>query len=263
MKGILDTLTPARTQPPFNPRPIHVALALGARFWMRASGDDGHRANRQCPGRAAAVGQLSVEPRRAGILGKRLCRGHPGEPRSRWRWRRLPICWSFQRLHRERAQAMQAWTTQPANRPWLGVLRDRRAAALPPRLAPAMAAWPRPGSWTAASDHRSGLSAAFRDRYPNVLLEPRSHGRQRRAGDHGGRGARPCRLDAISWREPAGALTAERCARLLPRSASGQSRFISLAWLAEATVDATNLPLDRPPHRQTTWQRPTPGAGGT
>jgi len=238
MKGILDT---PRTGPnaaaPSTARPIHVALALVPGFLdasfgvttaivqtanalsRAAAGRDGFRLSLVAPARTASASAAGIR-----VSHESLAVAAAAD---------LLV---FPGAFIENAQAMQAWTTQPANRPWLGVLRDRQAAALPVAASCA-------GTWLLAEaailDGRHAttvwwLAAAFRDRYPNVLLNPDrmvvSDGPVTTAGAALAHADLMLHLVART----AGALTAERCARLLlADQRQVQSRFVSLAWLAE------------------------------
>ena len=135
------------------------------------------------------------------------------------------------------AAAMQAWATQPAMKPWLAVLRERQASAGPVAASCA-------GTWLLAeagllSGRRATsvwwLAAAFRQRYPTVLLET-----QRMVVSDGPvttAGAALAHTDLMLHlvARTAGASMAERCAQLLLADRREvQSRHISLSWMAES-----------------------------
>jgi transcriptional regulator GlxA family with amidase domain len=137
----------------------------------------------------------------------------------------------------EDAAAMHAWVTQSSMAPWLAMLRHRRAAARPVAASCA-------GTWLLAEagmlDGRQAttvwwLAAAFRDRYPQILLDT-----QRMVVSDGPvttAGAALAQTDLMLHlvARMASASLAERCARLLLADRREvQSRHISLSWMAEA-----------------------------
>jgi transcriptional regulator GlxA family with amidase domain len=137
----------------------------------------------------------------------------------------------------ENADAMKVWVAQPALAPWLAVVQQRQEASLPTAASCA-------GTWLLAqagvleARHATTvwwLGAAFRDRYPGVRLEV-----DRMVVSDGTivtAGAAFAHLDMMLHlvARVVDATLAERCARLLVADRrEAQSRYVSLAWMAES-----------------------------
>ncbi|MCR5883827.1 helix-turn-helix domain-containing protein [Rhizobacter sp. J219] len=137
----------------------------------------------------------------------------------------------------ENADAMKAWVDQPAVAPWLQIVRERQKDSLPTAASCA-------GTWLLAQagvlDTRHAttvwwLGAAFRERYPSVRLEV-----DRMVVSDGPivtAGAAFAHLDLMLYliARVVDASLAERCARLLVADRrEAQSRYVSLAWMAES-----------------------------